>query len=83
MSVLIFVVLTVVYIGVGVIVSRFLVKPRAAKVLDEGYDWLSACLVVLCWPAFIAMGLLFACIHAIGWLGGGKADDDTHCQRRW
>jgi hypothetical protein len=75
MSVLIYVVLTVAYMGAGATVSRFLVRPWATKV-NGGYDSVAACLVVLCWPAFIAMGLLLAVIHALGWLGGGAKDDE-------
>lgn len=64
------------YLGIGVVVSRFLMKPWVTKEFNE-YDVMAACLVGLFWP----IAVVAAVAYLLGRLSGGKVDDNTNGTR--
>ena len=66
----------VVYLGIGVVVSRFLMKPWIIKEFGI-YKISTACLVGLFWP----IAVVAAVAYLLGRLSGGKVDDNTNGTR--
>jgi hypothetical protein len=67
--------LVVAYLGNGVFVSRFLMKPWIAKEFG-GYEILTACMIGLFWPIALAIDCLSAGAYLLGRMFGGEKDDD-------
>jgi hypothetical protein len=65
----------VVYLGIGVVVSRFLMKPWITKEFGV-YKISTACLNGLFWPIALATDFLVEGVCLLGKMFGGEEDDD-------
>jgi len=62
----------VLYLGIGMVVSRFLMKPWIMKEFNK-YDVMAACMIGLFWP----IAVVAAAAYLLGRLSGGEDNDDT------